>query len=57
MNVRMPARVELCLRVGLRAVDDDEVRPQRQDALGVRVEQRADARQLLHLRRERRRSC
>ena len=43
---------ELRLQVRLRAVDDDQVRPQRQDALGVGIEQRADARQLLHLRRE-----
>ena len=43
---------ELRLQVGLRAVDDDEIRPQRQDALGVGIDQRADLRQRLHLGRE-----
>ena len=35
--------LELRLQVGLRAVDDDQIRPQRQDALDVGIEQRADA--------------
>ena len=41
---------ELLREVALRAVDDDQVRPQRQDPLDVGIEQRADARQRAHLR-------
>ena len=49
---RDPRAIELRLQVGLRAVRDDEIRAQGEDALDVRVEQRADARQRLHLGRE-----
>ena len=42
---------ELLREVALRAVDDDQVRPQRQDLLDVGIEQRADVRKRAHLRR------
>ena len=37
---------------GRMRIDDDEIRPQREDALDVRVEQRTDARDALDLRRK-----
>ncbi len=39
---------ELRVQLRLRAVDDHEVWPQRQDALGVRIDQRANLRECLH---------
>ena len=47
----MLARASCCFRSVLAPVDDDEIRLQRQDPLDVRIEQRSDARQLLHLGR------
>ena len=47
----MPRAFEPPLEFGLRAVHDDEVRPHLQNPLDVRIEQRADPRQLLRLRR------
>ena len=44
---------ELLLQVGLAAVHDHQVRLQRKDALDIRIEQGADARQLRHRRRVR----
>ena len=43
---------ELAFQLGLRAVHDDEVRPQRKDPLGIGVQQRADARKRFGLRRK-----
>ena len=48
-NLRPP---ELRQHIGLAAIDDDEIRPEREDALDVRVEQRAHPWQALDLRRE-----
>ena len=47
----MLARGELLLQVLLASVDDDEIGPQREDALEIRIEQRSHPLQLLHLRR------
>ena len=43
--------LELLLQIGLAAVGDDEIGPQRNDALGVGIDQRADGRQRSHFRR------
>ena len=43
--------LELLPQVGLAAVDGDQIRLQREDALDVRIDERADALQLLDLRR------
>ena len=48
---------ELLLQVRLAAVDDNEIRLQRQDPLDVRIEQRADAAAASSPRADRRRSC
>jgi hypothetical protein len=50
--VRHAGTFHLRAQIGLRAVEDDEVRPQRKDPLDVRIEQRADARQRVHLGRK-----
>ena len=48
---------ELAAEIDLALVDDHEVRPERQDALEVGVEQRADARELERPPAGNRRSC
>ena len=51
MKIGTFARSELLLQVELAAVDDDEVRPEREDPLEVGIEQRAHARQRFDLGR------
>ena len=48
-NLRPP---ELRQHVGLAAIDDDQIRPEREDPLDVGIEQRAHPWQALDLRRE-----
>ena len=46
-KIRHARPIQLRPQIVLRAVDDDQVGPQREDPLDVRIEQRANAGQLL----------
>jgi len=55
MAVRIDANAgtaELSLQSGLRPIDNDEIWTQRKNPLGIRIEQRSDARERFRLGRE-----